>query len=86
MHLWLPKKNNIPVFHYEAEIDLDNKLPEINRKIVDPYIRPKHDLQNYQDNLIMEGLHPEKVIEIGSPMKRDFNYYKKIDNSKILKV
>ena len=34
----------------------------------------------------MEGVHPEKVIEIGSPMKEVFNYYKnKINNSKILK-
>ena len=83
------KKNNIPVFHYEAgNRCFDNRVPEeINRKIVDHISDLNMTYTKLsKDNLIMEGLNPEKVIEIGSPMKEVFNYYKKkIDNSKILK-
>ena len=83
------KKNNIPVFHFEAgNRCFDNKVPEeINRKIVDHISDLNMTYTKLsKDNLIMEGLHPEKVIEIGSPMREVFNYYKKkIDNSKILK-
>ena len=83
------KKNNIPVFHYEAgNRCFDDKVPEeINRKIVDHISDLNMTYTKLsKDNLIMEGLHPEKVIEIGSPMKEVLNYYQnKINNSKILK-
>ena len=83
------KKNNIPVFHFEAgNRCFDDKVPEeINRKIVDHISDLNMTYTKLsKDNLIMEGLHPEKVIEIGSPMKEVLNYYKnKINNSKILK-
>jgi len=82
------KKNNVPVFHYEAgNRCYDNNVPEeINRKIVDHVSDLNLTYTKLsKDNLIREGLHPEKVIEIGSPMKEVFNYYKKnIHNSKIL--
>lgn len=83
------KKNKIPIFHYEAgNRCFDNSVPEeINRKIVDHISDFNFTYTEIsKQNLIKEGVHSEKIVNIGSPMKEVINYYqKKIDLSKIIK-
>ena len=84
------KKNRIPIFHFEAgNRCFDNNVPEeINRKIVDHISDFNFTYTEIsKQNLIREGIEPEKIINIGSPMKEVFEYYKKqINLSKILKT
>ena len=83
------KKNNIPIFHYEAgNRCFDNNVPEeINRKIVDHISDFNFTYTEIsKQNLIREGIQSEKIINIGSPMKEVFEYYEKqINRSPILK-
>jgi UDP-N-acetylglucosamine 2-epimerase (non-hydrolysing) len=83
------KKNNIPVFHYEAgNRCYDNSVPEeLNRKLIDHVADLNLTYTNIsKQNLINEGLHPEKIIYIGSPMKEVLNFYNhQVKKSKILK-
>lgn len=82
------KRKRIPIFHMEAgNRCFDQRVPEeINRKIVDhladinlPYT------QIARSYLIREGIRPDQIIVIGSPMREVLNYYEdKIEASGIL--
>jgi len=82
------KKKKIPVFHMEAgNRCFDQRVPEeINRKIVDHLSDINLPLSEHaRDYLISEGIKPETIIKIGSPMKEviDVNM-NLIETSKIL--
>ena len=83
------KKNFIPIFHMEAgNRCFDQRVPEeVNRKIVDHLSDINLPLsERAREYLITEGIKPETIIKIGSPMKEVLNSNKKkIDRSKILK-
>lgn len=82
------KKMKVPIFHLEAgNRCFDERVPEeVNRKIIDhlsdinlPYSALA------RANLIKEGLPPDRVITIGSPMREIFQYYAQaIADSQIL--
>jgi UDP-N-acetylglucosamine 2-epimerase len=82
------KRHKIPVFHMEAgNRCFDQRVPEeINRRIVDhisdinlPYSSIS------RENLLREGLPPDRVIKTGSPMYEVLHHYKpKIDASDAL--
>ena len=82
------KKKKIPIFHMEAgNRCFDQNVPEeSNRKIVDhisdinlPYSTIA------REYLLREGIQPDRVIKIGSPMAEVLDFYsKKITNSNIL--
>jgi UDP-N-acetylglucosamine 2-epimerase (non-hydrolysing) len=82
------KRKKIPIFHFEAgNRCFDQRVPEeINRKIVDHLSDINLPLTEHARRYLLdEGISPEKVIKIGSPMKEILNYYMpKIKNSKIL--
>ena len=84
------KKNKIPIFHYEAgNRCFDNNVPEeINRKIVDHISDFNLTYTEIsKQNLIKEGIHSEKIVNVGSPMKEVIEHYqKKIDSSRIDKI
>jgi len=86
---YVAKKNKIPIFHYEAgNRCYDQNVPEeINRKIVDHISDVNITYsENSKNNLIREGINPEFVFNVGSPLFEVLDHYKKkIDNSKILK-
>src|SRR5208282_5225668 len=66
------KRRKIPIFHYEAgNRCFDQRVPEeINRKIVDHLSDINMPLTEHARRyLLAEGLRPETVIKIGSPMK-----------------
>ena len=70
------KKRKIPVFHMEAgNRCFDQRVPEeINRKIVDHLSDINLPLSEHARNyLISEGIKPETIIKIGSPMKEVIN-------------
>jgi len=70
------KKRKIPIFHMEAgNRCFDQRVPEeINRKIVDHLSDINLPLSEHaRDYLIAEGLKPETVIKIGSPMTEVMN-------------
>ncbi len=82
------KKNKIPIFHMEAgNRCFDQRVPEeVNRKIVDHLSDINLTVSSHaRDYLINEGLEPDRVIKIGSPMleviKKNSS---KINSSKIL--
>lgn len=82
------KRLKIPIFHMEAgNRCFDERVPEeINRRIVDhtsdinlPYT------EHARRNLLKEGLNPENIFVIGSPLTEVININrKKINNSNIL--
>jgi UDP-N-acetylglucosamine 2-epimerase (non-hydrolysing) len=82
------KKRKIPIFHMEAgNRCFDQRVPEeINRKIVDHLSDINLPLSEQARNyLIAEGIRPETVIKIGSPMTEVLNVnMMKIEASKIL--
>jgi UDP-N-acetylglucosamine 2-epimerase len=83
------KKLKIPVFHYEAgNRSYDQRVPEeINRKIVD-HISDIHFTYSAiaREALLREGVTPQTIFNIGSPMLEVINFYKtKINESQILK-
>tara|TARA_E500000178_G_scaffold121496_1_gene121479 strand:+ start:788 stop:1924 length:1137 start_codon:yes stop_codon:yes gene_type:complete len=82
------KRRKIPIFHMEAgNRCFDQRVPEeINRKIVDHLSDINLPLSEHaRDYLISEGINPETVIKIGSPMTEVLNAnMKKIESSKIL--
>jgi UDP-N-acetylglucosamine 2-epimerase len=82
------KRLKIPVFHFEAgNRSFDDRVPEeINRRIVDHIadINLTYS-QISREYLIREGIMPDKIIKIGSPMNEVISFYQdKINNSKIL--
>jgi UDP-N-acetyl-L-fucosamine synthase len=83
------KRLKIPVFHFEAgNRCYDMRVPEeINRKLVDHIADVNLTYSHIaRDNLLSEGLPPELVINVGSPMMEVLSFYdNKIQNSTILK-
>ncbi len=83
------KKRKIPVFHMEAgNRCFDQRVPEeINRKIVDHLSDINLPLSEHARNyLISEGIKPETIIKIGSPMKEVINNnIESIKSSDVLK-
>ena len=82
------KRNKVPIFHMEAgNRCFDSRVPEeILRKIIDhtsDINLPYSDIA--REYLLKEGLAPDRIIKIGSPMKEIINNYEKnIKNSEIL--
>ena len=83
------KNRKIPTFHFEAgNRCFDMRVPEeINRKIVDHTADVNLTYSTIaREYLLREGLAPDLVIKIGSPMKEVIeDNFNKIKNSKILK-
>ena len=72
------KKNKIPIFHIEAGNRCFNQnVPEeINRKIVDHLSDINLTYSDFaKSNLIREGILPDQVFKIGSPLFEVINYY-----------
>ncbi len=72
------KRRKIPVFHMEAgNRCFDQRVPEeLNRKIVDHLSDINMTLTEHARRyLILEGIKPETIIKIGSPMKEIFDFY-----------
>lgn len=82
------KRRKIPIFHMEAgNRCFDMRVPEeINRRIVDHIADINLTYSNIaRDYLLSEGLPPDQIIKIGSPMFEVLNFYKeKIQSSDIL--
>ena len=82
------KKRKIPIFHMEAgNRCFDQRVPEeVNRKIVDHLSDINLPLsEQARDYLLAEGIKPETVIKIGSPMTEVLNAnIDKIHSSDIL--
>lgn len=71
------KRKKIPIFHFEAgNRCFDQRVPEeINRKIVDHLSDINMPLTEHaRKYLLAEGIKPETVIKIGSPMKEILDY------------
>ena len=82
------KKRKIPIFHIEAgNRCFDQRVPEeINRKIIDHIsdINLTYS-QIAREYLLREGISPDRVIKIGSPMKEILSHNEvAINDSKIL--
>lgn len=72
------KRRKIPIFHMEAgNRCFDQRVPEeLNRKIVDHLSDINMTLTEHARRyLIAEGIRPETIIKIGSPMKEILNFY-----------
>ena len=72
------KRRKIPIFHMEAgNRCFDQRVPEeLNRKIVDHLSDINMTLTEHARRyLIAEGIRPETIIKIGSPMKEIINFY-----------
>jgi UDP-N-acetylglucosamine 2-epimerase (non-hydrolysing) len=84
----IAKRRGIPVYHLEAgNRSFDANVPEeINRKIIDHFA--DYNLaytQNAKENLMREGLHPQTVTIMGSPLNEVLDEYRsKIDKSAII--
>jgi UDP-N-acetylglucosamine 2-epimerase (non-hydrolysing) len=85
----IAKRRGIPVYHLEAgNRSFDSNVPEeINRKIVDHFA--DYNLaytHNAKENLLREGLHPQTLTVIGSPLHEVLCKYRSpINDSSILK-
>lgn len=90
MSLVAAKHLKIPTFHMEAgNRCFDFRVPEeINRKIVDHTSDVNLTYSTIsRDYLIREGLDPQLIIKVGSPMKEVIsNSFSKINKSDILKT
>jgi UDP-N-acetyl-L-fucosamine synthase len=84
------KRRKIPIFHMEAgNRCFDDRVPEeINRRIVDHTADINLTYSSIaREYLLLEGLHPSRVIKIGSPMFEVLDFYKnKIESSKIVET
>jgi UDP-N-acetylglucosamine 2-epimerase len=84
----IAKRRGIPVYHLEAgNRSFDSNVPEeINRKIVDHFA--DYNLaytQNAKENLLREGLQPQYINVIGSPLQEVLTKYRTaIEKSSIL--
>ena len=73
------KRRKIPIFHIEAgNRCFDQRVPEeINRKIVDHIADINLTYSSIsRDYLISEGIPPDRIIKVGSPMLEVINFYK----------
>ena len=80
MSLIAAKKRKIPTFHFEAgNRCFDMRVPEeINRKIVDHISDINITYSSIaREYLINEGIPPDRVIKIGSPMKEVIKFYER---------
>ena len=72
------KRRKIPVFHMEAgNRCFDQRVPEeLNRKIVDHLsdINMTH-TEHARRYLLAEGIKPQTIIKVGSPMKEILDFY-----------
>ena len=88
MALLPAKRRKIPTFHMEAgNRCFDQRVPEeINRRLVDHMADINLTYSSIaRGYLLSEGIPPEMVIKIGSPMHEVLSTYRnKIDNSNIL--
>ena len=82
------KRRKIPVFHFEAgNRCFDQRVPEeLNRKVLDHLSDINFPLTEHaRKYLISEGIKPETIIKVGSPMKEILDYHEdEIDSSDIL--
>jgi UDP-N-acetylglucosamine 2-epimerase (non-hydrolysing) len=83
----IAKRRGIPVYHLEAgNRSFDANVPEeINRKIVDHFA--DYNLaytQNARENLIREGLHPQTITVIGSPLREVLDKYSSEINESVI--
>ncbi|CAG9177272.1 UDP-2,3-diacetamido-2,3-dideoxy-D-glucuronate 2-epimerase [Cupriavidus laharis] len=82
------KRRKIPVFHMEAgNRCFDQRVPEeINRRIVDHTADVNLTYSAIaREYLLREGLPPDLVIKVGSPMREVLNFYRcGIDASEVL--
>lgn len=82
------KKRHIPIFHMEAgNRCFDERVPEeTNRKIVDHISDVNLTYSSIaREYLLREGMPPDRVIKIGSPMYEVLHYYlSKIQQSNVL--
>jgi len=83
------KYYKIPIFHLEAgNRCFDERVPEeINRRIIDHIsdVNLAYS-QISREYLLREGLPPDRIVVIGSPMREVLDHYKpKIDTSDILR-
>jgi UDP-N-acetylglucosamine 2-epimerase (non-hydrolysing) len=72
------KRRKIPIFHMEAgNRSFDQRVPEeINRRIVDHTADINLTYSNIaRDYLLREGLPPDQIIKIGSPMYEVLHHY-----------
>ena len=84
------KKRKIPIFHMEAgNRCFDLRVPEeVNRKIVDHLSDINLPLSEHaRSYLLAEGIKPETIIKIGSPMMEVLNAnMKKINSNNVLET
>ena len=82
------KRRKIPVFHFEAgNRCFDQRVPEeLNRKVLDHLSDINIPLTEHARRyLLAEGIKPETVIKLGSPMKEILYYHMdQIKNSEVL--
>ena len=82
------KRRKVPIFHMEAgNRCFDQRVPEeINRRIIDHTADVNLTYSSIaREYLLSEGLSPDMVIKIGSPMNEVLKYYEpQIDASDIL--
>lgn len=82
------KRRKIPIFHMEAgNRCFDSRVPEeINRKIVDHTSDINMTWSEHARRyLLSEGVRPETVFKVGSPMKEVLTHYMpKIESSQVL--
>jgi UDP-N-acetylglucosamine 2-epimerase len=82
------KRRRIPVFHLEAgNRCFDDRVPEeVNRRLVDHLSDVNLPLTEHaRRHLLAEGLRPETVLKVGSPMKEVLEHYRAgIDRSPVL--
>jgi UDP-N-acetylglucosamine 2-epimerase len=84
------KRRKVPIFHMEAgNRCFDQRVPEeINRKIVDHTADINMPYSSIaREYLIREGLPPDQIVKIGSPMLEVLKYYApQIENASSLDV
>jgi len=84
------KRRKVPVFHLEAgNRSFDERVPEeINRRLVDHLADVNLTLTEHARRyLLAEGLRPETVIKVGSPMREVLEHYRsKIGASRALET
>jgi UDP-N-acetylglucosamine 2-epimerase len=82
------KRRKIPIFHFEAgNRCFDQRVPEeINRKVLDHLSDINFPITEHaRGYLINEGIKPQMIIKLGSPMKEILDYHlKDIESSSIL--
>lgn len=85
----MARRMSIPVYHLEAgNRSFDSNVPEeINRRLVDHV--SDYNLcytEHSRRNLLAEGMHPSKMMVMGSPMREVIKHYSQaIEDSDVLK-